>query len=251
MRRRFSFALPCVVGLVSVVSLVSAARGQGTPVARTLDALLPGGADAGGLVLDGWRYSDFSYRTEGAFAIDPSDVGVRIVYGAPSLDGRQDSIHFTADTTATAAGQTGTLYVDYRVDAAEYHLNRAGLRFTGAVPSQGTGVASARVVETLANKEGTDVQIGQPISTTAVLEVFNDGPGRLDDTNSSFMSLNVTRGLLLRKEITLAARESGPITLSVTDTLMAFPEPAATALAFPATLGLLKRRRGPSPPGRC
>ena len=122
-------------------------------------------------------------------------------------------------------------------------MNRVGLRFNGAVPSQGIGTGAASVLEAVSALDGSDVAPGLPVSDTEQLSVYNDGPGRLEDSNSDFMSLNAKPGLRLAKEITLSAREAGQQTVSIVDNFLTMPEPSFIALAIPAALALLARRK--------
>jgi hypothetical protein len=83
------------------------------------------------------------------------------------------------------------------------------------------------------------------VSDTETLSIFNDGPGRLTDSNSAFLSLNLTRSLRLSNEITLSARETGRLDVSLVNNFSDVPEPTIAALFLPTALALLVRRRRP------
>jgi len=124
-------------------------------------------------------------------------------------------------------------------------MNRVGLRFNGSVPAQGPGDAAASVIETVASRDGSDVAPGAPVSDTAVLDVFNDGPGRLEDSNSDFMPINLTRSLHFVKDIIVSSRPTGGyVAISVVDNIVdQIPEPAAVSLISIAGGAVLLRRR--------
>jgi hypothetical protein len=226
------------LAFVSLATLTTPARGQ--VFERTLDAVVASGAEAGGVDVGGWRFSEFGFRSEGDYDLDPADVRLRI-----TTDGsveRRFTVQFSL-TPDAAAGDAGKLFIDYRVDfAPSESMNRVGLRFNGAVPSQGIGTGAASVLEAVSSLDGSDVAPGLPVGDTEQLSIYNDGPGRLDDSNSDFMSLNAKPGLRLAKEITLSAREAGQQTVSIVDNFLTVPEPTFLAAA-PAALALLARRR--------
>jgi hypothetical protein len=207
-----------------------------------LDTLLPGGAYADGILFPGsMRFSEFAFRSTEPYGISAADVTVRIDNEGPFFD--RVNVQFTFGTD-TAATQAGDVFIDYRVDDESWSpLNRVGVRFTGPVPSQGVGAGLALLRQTVSTVDGSDLTIGVPVSDTATLALSNDGPGRLDDVNSQFLSLNPTHALRLSTEINLRAREDGRFDAVFSDQFSTIPEPAAVAIALPAGLALLGRPR--------
>ena len=195
------------------------------------------------MLLNGWRYGDFTFAADGV-AVDPSAVTVRFVYGEflSVEEQRRDTVQFSF-TSDLAAARQGTMSIGYRADAVRGTFNRAGVRFSGAVPSQGPGAGEVRLVETLVNPDGLDIEPGLPVSDTAVLQLFNDGPGRQEDSNSAFTTLNTIRSLRVDKQVTLSARADVTVAVSLVNNLFGFPEPTFLALAAPGMALALRRRR--------
>jgi hypothetical protein len=228
--------------LSGVIVACAAGSTRAAVLVTSLDTLVPGGASSWGLLLGGERFSQFAFRNTGPYNVSTADVTVRVSNEAsPGNLGRTD-IQFAFGTDA-AAGQASDVFIDYRIDEQDNTpLNRAGLRFNGPVPSQGIGPGAATVMETVSTVDGSDLTPVPPISATATLDVFNDGPGRVDDSNSDFLALNYTFALRVSNQITLYARETGRLDVSVMNTFSTIPEPTAGFIALPAALSLLTRR---------
>ena len=209
----------------------------------TLDRLLPGGADQGGILIGDKRYSNFTYSSTGSAPVRPQDVNVRI---SNEADPQKYNLEFTFGMDAFP-GERTDLVIGYDLDVIGLDfINRAGLTFNGSVPAQGVGDAAASVVETVSSRDGSDVAPGAPNRDTEVLDVFNDGPGRLEDTNSDFMALNLTRSLRFVKDIIVSSRPTGgyAVISVVVNTVDQIPEPGTFSLV--AVVGgavLLRRRR--------
>ena len=129
-------------------------------------------------------------------------------------------------------------------------INRVGLRFNGSVPSQGPGDAAATVIETVRSPDQNFdlVPGGDPNADDryiALLDVYNDGPGRLGDDNSDFIAVNPTRTLIFEKDILVSSQpDGGYAAISVVDNIVnQVPEPGIFGLAVFAGGGLLLRRR--------
>jgi len=208
----------------------------------TLDKLLPGGSTAGGITIGDKQYTNFSYASTGSAPVRAQDVNVRISNDA---NPQQYTLEFTFGMDAFPGERTDLVIgYDLNVLSSDF-INRAGLRFNGSVPSQGVGDAAASVVETVSSRDGSDVAVGAPIRDTEVLDVFNDGPGRLEDSNSDFLALNLTRSLHFVKDIIVSSRPTGGyVAISVvTNTVDQVPEPAVISLVGFAGGALLLRRR--------
>jgi len=99
------------------------------------------------------------------------------------------------------------------------------------------------VTQTLTNPRGTDLTTGGPVRPTELLDVFNDGPGRLADDNSEFLNL---LPLAVRNDVSLTPRAGtdGETAVWFVTTYLTVPEPvAAGLLPFAAAAMLLRRRR--------
>ena len=210
----------------------------------TLDRLLPGGAEQGGIVIGDKRYSNFTYSSTGDAPVRPQDVNVRISNDA---NPQKYNLEFTFGMDAFP-GERTDLVIGYDLDVlpgSPDFINRAGLTFNGSVPSQGPGDAAASVVETVSSRDGSDVAPGAPNRDTEVLDVFNDGPGRLEDSNSDFMPLNLTKSLRFVKDIIVSSRPTGgyAVISVVTNTVDQIPEPGTLSLVALAGGAVLLRRR--------
>ena len=217
-----------------VLALLPAASAPALEV-RTLDALLPGGADAAGIGTRDWRYSGFTFRSTGAISVDPSQVRV-LLREEPSVA----SLGFVWETDVPSAlgGAEAAFDVGYTLEGLFPWGVSGGLRFNGAVPAQGPGNASVTVVETITLDDGR----------RATLNVFNDGPGRLEDDNSDFSGFGLTMPIRRDNHVTLVAGSGGgPVALSFVNNLVEplpdFPEPASAAILSGVAPLLLRRRR--------
>ena len=218
-------------------------------VQYSLADLLPGGQQGNGITLGYKRYSGFTFSSTGSTPLTPRDVNVRVTSTDtnPAIAGDDTySLQFTFGLDAFP-GERTDLVLCYRVDVLDPNMviNQVGLRFNGSVPSQGPGNAAASVIETVQTTDGSDVAPGAPIDDTMVLDVFNDGPGRLSDDNSDFVTVNPARSLLFCKDILVSSRpDGGYAAISVVDNIVVqIPEPAMIGFAGFVGLGLLARRR--------
>ena len=81
--------------------LACAACDAGAAVIQTsLDTLVPGGAQASGIVIGGYRFSEFTFRNSGPFDVSADDVSVRV--GNNDLDPTRMDVQlgFGADAAA-------------------------------------------------------------------------------------------------------------------------------------------------------
>ena len=220
----------------------------GGPAARaaviqtSLDTLVPGGANAGGIVIAGERFSEFAFRSTVPYDVRAADVTVRLSNVDP-FDPVRTAIEFIFGTD-TAATQAGEVFIDYRVDELSADpINRMGVRFTGPVPSQGVGDGFAVIRQTVSTVNGADLTPSPPVSSSETLVLSNDGPGRSEDVNSQFLPLNRTHALRLATQISLNGLEDGRLDVQFTNHFSTIPEPSAAAIAIPAALTLLARHR--------
>ena len=236
--------LLCGVAALAIPGVAGAATVQ-----YSLSDLLPGGNTANGFTIGDKRYSGFTFSSTGSSPLRPSDVNVRVTStdADPAVAGDDRySIQFTFGMDAFP-GERTDLVLCYRVDVLNpaMTINRVGLRFNGTVPSQGPGPAAASVIETVQTTDGSDIVPGPPVDDMVVLDVFNDGPGRLEDDNSDFVTVNPARSLLFCKDILVSSREDGGYAaISIVDNIVdQIPEPGVLGLAAFAGGGLLLRRR--------
>lgn len=213
-------------------------------VQATLDQLLPGGNQAGGLTIGDKRFSNFSWASTGSAPVAARDINVTI---NNNDNPQRYNLQFTFAMDAFP-GERTDLVICYDLDVLSTDfINRVGLRFNGAVPAGGTGGGTAAsVVETVSSRDGSDVAPGAPVRDTEILDVFNDGAGPLEDTNSDFMALNLTRSLRFCKDIVVSSRpDGGYAVISIVDQIVdQVPEPGSIALiGFAGGAMLLRRRR--------
>lgn len=236
--------LICGAAALALPGIASAATVQ-----YSLADLIGGGSTASGFTLGDKRYSGFEFSSSGSAPLTARDVNVRVTSTETNAAVPGDdtySIQFTFGLDAFPSERTD-LVIGYRVDVLDpaMFINRVGLRFNGSVPSQGVGDAAATVIESVRSTNGSDVAPGAPISDTAIIDVFNDGPGRLADDNSDSIAVNPTRSLIFTKDILVSSRpDGGYAAISVVDNVVnQIPEPGMLGLAAFAGASLLLRRR--------
>jgi len=234
--------LRCLLAVCGLAVLGLPAVSNAAVMQTTLDTLLPGGNNQGGMTLGDKRYSNFSFSSTGTAPLRPQDVSVRV---SNDGDPQRYTLQFTFGLDAFP-GERTDMVICYDLDVlSRDFIHRAGLRFNGSVPSQGPGNAAATVIETVMSRDGSDVAPGAPNRDTEILDVFNDGPGRLEDSNSDFMALNLTRSLRFCKDILVSSRPTGGYTaISVVDNIVdQIPEPGTMTLVSLVGGAMLLRRR--------
>src|SRR4051812_31609823 len=118
-------SVPACLSFIAVLACIAGGARGGTFV-TSLDTLVPGGANSGGVQVGSLRYSGFAFRNDGPFNLTPADVSVRISNDVLLPGGPPNTIQFTFGTDASA-GQSGPVSIDYRLDdSSSDKLNRAG-----------------------------------------------------------------------------------------------------------------------------
>jgi hypothetical protein len=235
--------LICGAAALALPGVASAATVQ-----YSLADLLQGGNQSGGFTVGDKRYTNFTFSSTGPAPLVSRDVNVRVTStdSNPAIAGDdQYTIQFTFGLDAFP-GERNDLVIGYQVDVTNpaMFINRVGLRFNGSVPSQGPGDASASVTESITSTNGSPVVPGSS-NPTAVIDVFNDGPGGLADDNSDFIAVNPTRSLIFTKDIIVSSRPNGGYAaVSVVDNIVdQVPEPTVLGIVVFAGAGLVLRRR--------
>lgn len=236
--------LICGVAALALPGVAHAAAVQ-----YSLADLVGTGQSSGGFVIGDKRYSEFTFSSTGSAPLRVNDVNVRVSTtdsNAAVAGDDQYALQFTFGLDAFP-GERTDLVIGYRVDVLDpsMFINRVGLRFNGSVPSQGPGNAAATVVEMVrAEREDMDVVPGVD-GDVAIIDVYNDGPGRLADDNSDSIVVNPARTLFFTKDILVSSQTTGGyVAVSVVDNIInQVPEPSVIGLVTFAGAGLLLRRR--------
>jgi hypothetical protein len=238
----------CGLGVLCLPAVTSAAVFQ-TTLDQLIDDPRTPGVDESltrGITIGDKRYSGFVHNSTGSAPVAPEDVTVRVTN--LESDPQRYTLQFTFAEDAFP-GERTDLVIAYDLDVlSSDFINRVGLRFNGSVPAQGTNPnTSASVIETVRTRDGSDIQPGLPITDTLVLDVFNDGPGNLEDSNSEFQMVNLTRRLHFEKDIIVSSRpDGGYAAISIVDNVVdQVPEPTAFAIVSLVGGAMLLRRRRP------
>jgi hypothetical protein len=231
--------------VVLAVALVSAARPVAAAVFNTtMDTLITGGSNAGGISLGDKRYSNFTFSSSGDAPVAATAVDVSLT-SSDSDNHYQLRFTFARDQLDASATQTTDVVITYQIDVLGSQLiNRVGLAFDGTVTG-GNGNAAASVIETIRTSDGSDLEPGLPVSDNATISVFNDGTGAGTDTSSTSLAVNPTSSLQFTKDILVSSREGGGRVLitTVDNFVDQVPEPASAAVVCVGAGLLLARRR--------
>ena len=225
-------------GFGGVASTASAAE-----VTVGLDTLLPGGSNAGGLVVGDKKYSGFTFSSSGSTVLNPADVDVMIV-----SEGNRHDLAFLFDLNASN-GQRSDLVIGYRLDALGSGLiRRIDGMFDGGPFGAGDGRSAASMIETVSTVDGSDLAPGGPVQSTELLNLFNDGDAGLPDTQEFALDINPTKALLFVKDILVSSRpNAGLVGVSVVqqgvEQTTAIPLPAAFWAAMPIFGAVIGRKK--------
>ena len=234
--------LAAVAVLAAGFGGVAATNASAAEVTVGLDTLLPGGSNAGGLVVGDKRYSGFTFSSSGSTVLNPADVDVMIM-----SEGNRHDLAFLFDLNASN-GQRSDLVIGYRLDAIGSGLiRRIDGMFDGGPFGAGDGRSAASMIETVSTVDGSDLAPGGPLQSTEILNLFNDGDTGLPDTQEFALDINPTRALLFVKDILVSSRpNAGLVGISVVqqgvEQTTVIPLPAAFWAAMPI-LGAIAGRK--------
>lgn len=242
------------IGLVAVVAAVaslalpaSAAPIPGIATVQDLINLNSGsqtdGIVAGGIVVNGVRFYDFSYTNSGTNSPSAGQVGVQQSPEPVGDTGLQFSFNWLA-----VGGTNMVSTIRYKVHAENGNaFDRVGVLFNGdvALPPGSSGpntFAKVNEVVRLVNPDGTEVNI-----PNSPHQVITDGAGPLADNFNSFLVVNPpSSDLAVTKAISAGSSTDGLATISVVDNVFrqVVPEPGSLAvLGLMGGLTLLRRRQ--------
>jgi len=235
--------------LVGVAAFAMPATSKAGQLTTTLDTLLPGGNQAGGITLGDKRYSNFTFASSGDDAVLPRDVDVTLSNDA---SGNQYTLRFAFDALGASPTEQTDVVICYQVDVLGNQLiNGVGLVFNSTVAG-GNGDAAASVIETVSSidPDGAGPLVAPPVvagspDSTVIIDVFNDGTGNLPDEPSTSLAVNPTRSLQFCKDILVSSRAGGgTVSISTVDNIVnQVPEPASIGILAAAAGSLLLRRR--------
>jgi len=185
--------------LVATLAVARQAAAGTEPMVITLDSLLDGGENEGGITIGDKRYSDFTFSSSasgGAVRVEADDV--EVMFG---MDGATHNVLFFFDLNASG-GQRADMVIQYRLDVLNpsSSVRRVGLEFDGGPMGKGDGRSAASITETVSTLDGTQI---------AQLTVFNDGENGLPDNWDDAEDILPQQGLLFAKDILVSARAGG------------------------------------------
>src|SRR5688500_16138237 len=104
--------LAAVAILAAGFSVLGARQASAAEVTVGLDTLLPGGSNAGGVVVGDKKYSGFSFSSSGSTVLNAADVEVMIM-----SEGSRHDLAFMFPELTASNGQRSDLVIGYRLDA--------------------------------------------------------------------------------------------------------------------------------------
>jgi hypothetical protein len=240
--KTFSYAI--VASLVGVSALTLSGSAQAATVDTTLDTLVAGGANQGGITIGDKRYSNFRFSSPDPVPIAPSAVRVSLISDDVA---NQYQIRFTfaQDALDVTAGQRTDVVIGYQVNVIGSQLiNGVGLAFDGTVTG-GNGNAVATITETIRTIDGSELSPAFPDTNEAFITVYNDGLAGRTDNNTMTLGVNPTQALEFEKDILVSsAAGGGRVEITTVDNFVyQVPEPSSAALLAAAGGLLVARRR--------
>ena len=230
--------------VAAAVLLFAGAAGAQT-FDTTLNTLLEGGANSGGITLGDKRYYNFTFSSAGNAPVAANGVDVNLT-STDSGNHYQLRFTFRADLLDATPGQTTDVVIGYRIDVLGNQLiNRVGLGFNSTVTGT-TGGDAASVVESVRTVDGSDVSPSFPGQDQVNISVFNDGSGGFPDNSSFSLPVHPTRSLEFDKDILVSSRPNGgSVNITIVDNIVdQVPEPASAAvLGLAGSLLLMRRKR--------
>lgn len=233
-----------LLAVVGAATLLMAATADAASINTTLDRLIVGGSDAGGITIGDKRYSGFTFSSTGDAPVVANAVGVSLV--SSDDDNRyQIRFSFVQDPLDATAGQTTDVVIGYRINVLGTQLiNRVGLAFDGSVVG-GNGDAAASVVETIrSTTAGAEVSPKFPGLDQIELSILSSNS--LTGFNNVNLAVNPTQSLEFVKDILVSSRAGGGrVQITTVDNFVdQVPEPGSVTLlgAFGGAM-LMRRRR--------
>lgn len=234
-------------GLLVLSALAGTAAGAES-VTTTLDTLIAGGSNEGGITLGDKRYFDFRFSPTGDAVVAASAIDVSLT---SSEDQDQYQLRFSfvrdpLDAEGINGSQSTDLVIGYRIEVlGDQFINRVGLAFDASVAG-GSGFEAASVTETIRTAEGADLSPLFPGQHQVNISVHRDGPDGRPDSDVFSLPVHPVRTLEFEKDILVSSRAGGSrVVITTVDNLVdQVPEPANIALLGAAALLLTRRRAG-------
>jgi len=250
--QKAAIVLAATAGVAALGSSSASAQAVPFPGSQVpLSALLPGGADAGGIIIGDKVFTDFSYvgSPDASTSTNPApSAGDISVAPKPGLGPNSEGLTFSASWNSTN-GHNQDSIISYAVHTLSGLplIHSMGLDFNGAAmgSNAGAGVTESVYQATFNSSTGHYVQgtalNGSPIS------VFNDGTGSPIDVSQTSLTFSSNQAaVFVRKDISDFSPTNGTGISSISQVDNSFtqvPEPAALGLLALGTLGVLARRR--------
>ena len=214
------------------------------PTTVTLESLLAGGQNEGGITIGDKLFDNFNFTSSGQNTLSAKDIDVEL-----SVDGDQHTLNFLMNLKSAGTARSDVVIgYDLHVLDPARHVKSVGLAFAGgptvlpatAAVVQGVtlGRGAASVSETVSTLDGSDLLPGGIHGDSANISVFNDGAGGLADNLDSTLAINPARNLRFLKDILVSSRGDmgaaiSMVENSVTQNGTTIPLPAAFWAAMP------------------
>lgn len=227
-------------------STQSASAGVVAPSTVTLDSLLEGGRNEGGITVGDKLYDNFIFSSTGQGRLDADEVEVII-----AIEGNQHFVAFLFDLASLGTARSDLVIgYDLHVLDPARHIESVGLIFDGAPAGSfsAPSAAATSVIETVTTLDGSDLAPGGANQATEIITVFNDGDEGLEDNFETTLAINPARGLRFVKDIMVSSRGQGASDIttvenSVTQNGTVIPLPAAFWAAMPVMGALMAGKK--------